>query len=415
MDSKRLLVISNNGLSCSESNGRVLLCLLNNFNRNNLHSYCLQGKLDEKGIHYIKMNDKRNLLSLFSLGYLKPELLNGCEKIDNHSNSHNKHDYLKKPFFYFVRNLLYSANITICRFLVNYIFSNKIDMIFLFGTDSPFLYKLSRKISQKTKKSLIIYTCEDYPLKNYNYIERGNHNHNLFFRLLLSSLVKQTKKAYEVATKSFFNSDKLLMDYGKKYCIHNAFVKYLPSELNKIDYKSRNIVNVVYGGNIVVGRIQPLLLFAQVLYDIDSKAKLHIYGKINGGNINVFDNIQNVIYHGIVPYNKMIEIYKESDMLLNVEGFDDFHLRDYTHSFSTKIGDCYKLGVPFFNYSPLEIASTLYCLNMNKDYTAISIDDLREKLKAIIISHKPYHVDYTIIKKDFEPFSIAQIFDKVNQ
>ena len=37
------------------------------------------------------------------------------------------------------------------------------------------------------------------------------------------------------------------------------------------------------------------------------------------------------------------------------ERFYEYPLLDYVHAFSTKIGDCYRSGIPFFIYGPKEI------------------------------------------------------------
>lgn len=133
--------------------------------------------------------------------------------------------------------------------------------------------------------------------------------------------------------------------------------------------------------------------------DVSADVVIDVY--VKSKNIDLLTNSPNIFYHGVVEYSKMIKAYKNSDMLLHVDGFSDYSIIDNRNAFSTKISDCYLLGIPFFIYSPLDIASTKYAYSMNKDYTAISKDELKDKLNNIINNQLLHVVDYEKIVKDF--------------
>lgn len=59
------------------------------------------------------------------------------------------------------------------------------------------------------------------------------------------------------------------------------------------------------------------------------------------------------------------------------------------------------LGIPSFIYAPIDIASTKYAHKTNNDYTAISNNELEDKLYNIINNHLSYKVDYQKMKQDF--------------
>ena len=345
------------------------------------------------------MSDIRNIKSLISFGYIKPST--GCYVGGGTGAPVSNAPSHKKAIHYFIRNILYMINFHITKYMVRYIKDNNIESIFLFGADSPFLYRLSRILSKRCNLFLEIYTCEDYPLKDYNYIEGGKHNKNIFFKLLMRSLKKQTSIAYWVSSKSTFNSELLCEDYKKAFRISNPGVRYLPSILVRVEYKERDIRHIVYGGNLYTDRVNSLLDISKVLLDINKDVVIDIYGKASEEDIVRLKNNSNINYHGVVEYSKMIDIYKNADMLLHVDGFSDYSIKDYKHAFSTKISDCYMLGIPFFIYAPIDIASTQYAVKTNKDYTAISIEELKDKLNNIINNHLPYQVDYKKIEKDF--------------
>ena len=398
MNNKKILVISNKGLSNTESNGRILSLLLHNYPNNNKHSYCVGGILDINDVHYIRMNDKRNIKSLCSFGIVKPQL--GGDTTPTNTTTNDARIKNKKAIHYYIRNKLYSMNFHITRYMKKYIVDNNIDSIFLFGSDAPYLYRLARKLSIKTNKELIIYTCEDYPLKEYNYISRGKDK-DIFYRRLHHSLFKETKKAYKQASKSYFNSEPLKEAYLSKLDIKNAEVRYLPSLLSPIEYKPRPIKNIVYGGNLYHDRVLSLLDILDSLSEIDPSVVVNLYGKISNEDLSLLDKYNNVKYNGIVKYEELINIYKNADMLLHMEGFSDYSVLDYKNAFSTKISDCYMLGIPFFMYSPIEIASTKYGSDINPDYIATSRDELNNKLSNIISNIVAYDVDKDKLINDF--------------
>lgn len=394
-----ILIISNTAISTSESNGRILSLLFKEYDNAFLHNYYLGGCPDKRNVNYLRMGDILNIRSILSFGYFKPSTVI-C--VGNSYGQGGGTQSKKKAFHYFARNILYTINFHIGRYMVRYIKDNNIESIFLFGADSPFLYRLSRKLSKKCNIPLEIYTCEDYPLKDYNYIQGGKHNNNIFFKLLIKSLKKQTKKAYLQATKGTFNSELLCEDYQKTFKINNPSVRYLPSVLEKVEYKHRDIKRIIYGGNLYTDRVDSLLDISKILSEINKEVVIDIYGKATDENITKLKSNSNIKYHGVVDYSKMIEIYKNADMLLHVDGFSDYSIKDYKHAFSTKISDCYMLGIPFFIYAPIDIASTQYAYNVNKDYTALSLEELKEKLNIIINNHLPYKVDYEKLKRDFK-------------
>lgn len=403
MNDKKILVISNKGLSNNESNGRILSLLLHNYDDKNKHNYCLSGYLDIEGVHYIRMGDMRNIKSLCSFGIVKPQL--GRDIAHTNTTTNDAPIKNKKTIHYYIRNKLYSMNFHITRFLKKYIVDNDIDSIFLFGSDAPYLYRLARRLSIKTNKELIIYTCEDYPLKEYNYISRGKDK-DIFYRRLHHSLLKETKKAYLQASKSYFNSEPLKEAYLSKLDIKNTEVRYLPSLLSPIEYKLRPIKNIVYGGNLYHDRVLSLLDILDSLSKIDPSVVINLYGKISDEDLSLLDKYTNVKYNGIVKYEELINIYKNADMLLHMEGFSDYSILDYKYAFSTKISDCYMLGIPFFMHSPMEIASTKYGLDINPNYVAISKDELDIKLSNVINNQNKYEVDITKVRGDFSPSNL---------
>ena len=79
----------------------------------------------------------------------------------------------------------------------------------MMGGDCPFLYELAYKESKRFNIPLTIYTAEDYPLKEYDYINKTIKLSH-WSKKHLKILYKKAKEAFEYSNVSYFNSDVLL-------------------------------------------------------------------------------------------------------------------------------------------------------------------------------------------------------------
>lgn len=89
------------------------------------------------------------------------------------------------------------------------------------------------------------------------------------------------------------------------------------------------------------------------------------------------------------------------------EGFDEYTLLDYAHAFSTKIGDCYRSGIPFFAYGSKEIPCIQFGLDHNPDFSASSKGELKDKLVRVLSGGVTYRPELSFIRECFAAEAVS--------
>ena len=142
-----------------------------------------------------------------------------------------------------------------------------------------------------------------------------------------------------------------------------------------------------YLGNLGVGRHEGLIEIANTLQKISPDYFLDVYGKIPNDTVKTaFDNCVGIRYHGVIPYDEVIRVMENSDLLVHTESFSEFYKEDLKFAFSTKIADCLASGRCFLLYSPDNMASFKYLDGNRLAYTVSSKGELENTLKNIIDS-----------------------------
>jgi len=403
-DLMRLLVIANSCLSEEESNGRILRTLLNAFSNEELSNFALRGIPNCEGVDYLTVTDGDALRSFMSLGIKKPH---GIALTDNAASAPASNSS-SKARNHCIRDVVWFSNFWKRGHVKAWFRSLNIDAVFLMAADAPFLYRLAYKVSNDKKVPLIIYSSEDYFLKNYNYMERKT-SMNLWCRLFLRKLHKEARKAFSHASLSMLCSKKLENSVKAAYGDIPTEVVYQPSTLKPIDRKSGPIQSIVYGGNLNSERIVPLMEIAEVIHDVNPNLFLDLYGSCQDEDTKkLIESSPLVHYHGSVPYKELLLAYEKADLLVHAESFSDYNKLDYAHAFSTKIGDCYLSGSLFFLYGPNEIPCIQFGMEASPSFTATSSAELKEKLNSILSGQATYQVDKGYIKECFDASIVGE-------
>lgn len=396
---KNYLIFSNCAASNTESNGRIHMTHLDKLlKENKIHNFYIKGNPDVENIEYINVPYKEAFLSKITLGLRKIKLFNNKVAVNSVQNQISSKS--KKPFFHWARNFCYSRNRSIYKKIKNYIIFNNIDAFILWGNNVPFLYEYVYKLSKKLNVPIITITCEDYPLKNYNYM---TFRKNLFFSIVQQKLKKYCQKVYSISKLNIFTNEELLNLYSSKTLCNNNHVIYFGSSLLPSKNSDNKIENIFYGGNLYEDRLDSLLKLADEIKK-KSSAVINIYGNLDPVLAQKISSKTNVKYHGYVSYETLIEHMYNSDCLLHIEGFSKKYINDCRYAFSTKISDYLMLQKPVIVYGSEEISGIKFCVKNIEKNTIISDADF-VKLDYI----------FQTTKLDFNPtnlFSLEAVSEK---
>lgn len=391
-----ILILSNFAISKTESNGKIHSYFLNDFNIKTIHNFYFTGLADFDNCNYLSVSPKNALLSKLTFGLVKSTI-----NIQKHiANSEERkivsNSKSKKPFFHWIRSFAYTGNKSIIKQLVNYIQENKIDTVLLWGCNVPTVYNYAKKIKDRCDVKLFIFTGEDYPLKTYNYL---NKKKSIFFHFLRKSLRKHAYFAYKACDEHSYANEELKELYEQEFDLKNGKISYFKSTLNEL----QNVVQqfnfrITYGGNLYIDRARSIVDIAEHIKDKENVI-IDVYGRADEEVLNLFKNYNNIHYFGFVPYEQLLCEYSKSNLILHVEGFSDYYLKDCKYAFSTKIADGLMSKIPFFAYGSEQISGIKFLRKLNPDYTACSKEELY-KLDSIIKNNN-YNIDYNKVKELF--------------
>ena len=390
-----ILIISNCAISNSESNGRISAFSIAKYKPTKVHNFYLKGIPDYIDCDYITVSPKRAFISRCFFGIVKTKFFKPSN-FDSQSVSLNPKS--RKPFYHLIRSFAYLKNRSIINALCKYVKQEEIDTVCLWGSNVPFLYRYAWKIQKKCNIKLATFTAEDYPLKDYNFI---NGRKSFLFNIFKKSLRKHCEIAYKLSFDNVYSTEDLKLYYEQKLGIKGGVVSYFKSSLAKcetIDEK-RKIKRIVYGGNLYDDRAKSLLEIASYLEKFKD-VFIDLYGNASSSIIEEIKKHNNIHYKGIVPYENLVQELYNSDLLIHIEGFSEFYIKDCKFSFSTKISDYFAIGKPFFVFGPKEISGVKFVYNLLPDFVATNKEELT-KLDMIILGASHFTLDYNFVIDNF--------------
>lgn len=254
-------------------------------------------------------------------------------------------------------------------------------LVYMVG-ESIFEDRLVRKIAKKMNIPLILYNCEGYRLVDLTQ-RRGIE------RLFYYVVEKSYGKILSIASAVIYNCDYLKCRYQQQYrhpeCTTLAFnaaafdtTAYAPAE--------KEMLSIVYFGNLGVGRVASLLEIADAIHEIQPGQQIHIYGRPSEEDGEKLKAHPAVVMHGFVNQDTLLQVRETADILLHVESFDPQIMPKLKYAFSTKIAQCLCSGRCVLTYAPADMASTEYLMFTEAACVATTKLEMRKKLQSIMES-----------------------------
>lgn len=385
-DLPKILIISNECLSETSSNGRTLGNFFIGWDTKNLAQFFIQnGTPDFKYCdNFFKVTDRDALKSLFLKklgGKIKKEIQENKKSSNVVVSSKN---IKKTPLTMLIRNFIWKIGLWKRNGFYDWIKEFNPEIVLLQAGDSPFMYDLAYDVSKKFNAKLVIYNSEGYYFKDFDYFKSTGLAHlvyPVFFKILKSSL----ERAYRQSSYVFYICDELKREYNKVFN-EKSGVFYTSSEmLPAIKEKKNKEFIISYCGNLGINRHRSLIEIADVVQEISSNIFINVYGKAPNEQVKKeLEECKGIKYHGMVSYEEVQEIMYGSDLLLHIESFDEFYKEDLKFAFSTKIADSLSCGKSFLLYAPENLACTKYIIENKVAHVATSKDELHDVLFRII-------------------------------
>lgn len=390
MAKDKILVVSFNGFSDTNANGKTLQALLSAYGAEELVQF-YRGHESANfnfAASYFHVTDKEMLKSFFlkrPIGVYAGTAVTNTEPAKAQetaalSSSLRKHNY--NFVLRWARELLWCIAPWGKRKFRKWIKEQAPKAIVYMVGESIFEDRLVRKIARKNNLPIILYNCEGYrlvDLKQRRGIER------MFYKTVEKSYAKLQKTASLV----IYNCDYLKRRYQKMYTHpENATLAFNAAAFDTTAYEGmdKKTISMDYFGNLGVGRVPSLLEIADAAYKIDPKQKIDIYGRPSAEDEQKLNAHPAVTLHGFVNQETLLQVREKADILLHVESFDPQIMPKLKNAFSTKIAQCLCSGRCLLTYAPADMASTEYLLDTQAACVACSKQEMENKLKELMES-----------------------------
>lgn len=374
---KRLLVISNAAINDTDSNGRTLRNLLLGWDREKLAQFCTYGTPDLSllaSCYQVRDGDAlRAFIKGKSYGGLVQDLT--APSVETVANRRIR----KSPATALFRELIWRGAAWKSRFL-SWVAEFEPEAILVFMGDSSYLMELAMEVAGKHQIPFVVYSCENYYFKDFNYITRSP---SLLYGLLHQIYVRTVRRLAERAARFVFISEALMHCYLQEF--PNISADYIMTASSMQPCRKANGTRITYAGNLGLGRHKPLIEIGNVLQQIDPELKITLFGRFPDAEIErQIKACQGIDYRGFVPYETVVAAIHDSRLLIHVEDDEPYRLKDLKYAFSTKISDCVASGVPLFCYAPKELPFTAFLKETQCAIVAHESDELLGKLRTAL-------------------------------
>lgn len=257
------------------------------------------------------------------------------------------------------------------------------DVIFSFAKAEP-QYSLSMLHLKKiTRAKLALFIADDV---YGEYEDIGSRRGK--------KLITRFGQLMQAADSVYGISEDICREYGKRFGREIAPL-YKGADIESVKTYVNQPLQMVYAGNLQMGRTSPLKRVAREVEAINAKGIGLEFSIYTGTEIPDKDkellNTGHTHFCGLREYSEIKKILANTDMILHAESFENEYIKKVRYSISTKIMDALQCGNILVVYGPKGIASVEYAKQIPGAIVMDGEDDI-----ARLAEHSLYETDALI-------------------
>lgn len=378
----KVLVISNNGFSKTDSNGRTLGNFFAGWPKDRLAQFYIQNASPDFEVceNYFRVTDVQAVKALLG------KRLGGV--VDAAESGEAFHPPVggvaggqkRNALTMLARNAVW--NLGAWKRSGFYAWADEFapEAVLLQAGDSSFMFALARKTAARYGVPLLIYNSEDYYFRDYDYFCAKGSAHWCYglFRL---GFCREFRRTQRHTAHNVYICDSLKAAYDAEFDTPSTAL-YTATELKPFAPKvGGDGFTASYLGNFGFHRYEALVEVAEILQSLSPDYYLDVYGIIPNDTVRTaFEGCKGIRYNGFLDYEGVTRVMQGSDLLIHVEKDTPFNRETLRFGFSTKIADSLACGRCFLLYAPETVECYRYTEQNELAYTANS----REKLADIL-------------------------------
>ena len=377
----KILIISHVPVSTQNNMGKTFLSLFSAFEKQELCQLYIYPAIPnvDRCSSYYRVTDKEVLKSLpFGKpgGELDRSLIR--ETAGMYEHAQDESFYRSRRNKSALRRLLRDGMWQCSRWnnerLAAWLDQEKPGCIFVAPGVAKFIYDVALTISKERNLPIVSYICDEY------YFVRKPDS--ALDRLRLRLLQNKIRQLMQASSRLVVISEELRREYTAEFAIA---ADTLMTGAGMAAAERPRTVNmpeeICYFGNIRCNRYLSLAEIGRSLDKINLEHGTHVKLKIytaekNQDILNVFSGIRSVELCGFLTGEAFRERFRNAQLLLHTEAFDDASVDFVQHSISTKIADSLASGIPLLAYGPEQISSMQHLIRNDCALTAVTPEEL---------------------------------------
>ena len=354
----RLLIISNNVLSMTRSNGKVIMSFFDCLPKDIVRQLYFSSELPSiQGYQYYQISDKDIIKGIFKKNK-RGRLIVSIDE-NNYKLYKQNPSNVKTPLFRLLRESAWASKRWLSPQLLSWLDAFNPTDIFFVGGDCIFAYKICKYIKKRFNSRLSLFLTDDYilPRKKESIIARFRRN-----------WIKKSLKKCIYETDQFFTiSQQMKSKYEELFGKDSYLVTNMSEILKDETYISANDKTILlYAGSLYYGRAEILHNLGVILDEYNKtsskKAKLCIYTNVAPTQkeldaITVTDSSE---YCGRLLKEELITEMNKAQILCIVESFEEKQIENTRLSLSTKVSEYMSVGKPILAIGPNQTGTINY-------------------------------------------------------
>ena len=388
MNYPRVLLVSNNSFSKTSNNGRTLGNFFIGWPKDNLAQFCISTVEPAYDIcdNYYMVTDKSALDSFKRFKKAPRSNIENCINTEANTIIKSNKRSFKTSTKSLLRHIVWKNRWNTASFW-NWIDDFSPEVVFLMNSDATFILDIATTISKKRNIPLVMFNTEGYYFFKNDYNRQERAFDKLAFPIYQHIYRRYFENTMQQVALSIYCNSALQEDYVNRFGGKNI-VLYTGSTL-EFDSSDLHIEcpTFSYLGNFGYNRPKALVEVADTLQSINTEYYLDVYGKAPREEvIELFNATKGIRFHGMIPYDEVIKVIKNSTVLFHVEVQDECFKESLRYGFSTKIADSISSGRCFVIYSSPDVAGAKYIRETGAGWFAENLDDLKQVIVTILTS-----------------------------
>lgn len=383
MNYPRVLVISNNSFSKSNSNGRTLGSLFKGWPKDKLAQFCISTDSPDFDVcnNYFCVGDKAVLNSMVHFRAVKRNDLMQTDALDSVTIPANR--IKRTPIKSIIRHLIWSLGIWKGIDFKSWLDLLSPEIVVIQSGDTAFTHDLALSISKKYHAKLCFFNTEGIYFMNKNFLFSGICD-VVFFPLYKKVYENSYRKAMHFASYAVYLNEMLKADNDVEFNVPSCVI-YNSSDIKSCP-KSLNAHNIKFSylGNFNYNRVVAIIEIGEVLQNIDKSYVLDVYGNARADIEQILSKAPGIRYHGFVDYTMVKQIINDSDILFHAECQQKEYEEPLKYGFSTKIADSLSSGRSFVLYASPSLACSQYLQKTGAGWYVKDKSELETTIRTIL-------------------------------